>query len=145
MSEYQFYEFQAMDGPLTEAEQHAVSEFSSRVDPHPRRAIFTYSYSDLPVDERDLVAQYFDAMFYIANWGTARLIFRFPKELIDIQLIEPYCIEYCIECETRDEFVLMDIHLNDEGGDEWIDGEGVLDSLVALRDDILAGIFVCCI
>ena len=128
-----------MDRPLTESEQQAVSELSSRVNPHPRRAVFVYHYSNLPIDERDLVAQYFDALFYIANWGTTRLIFRLPKELVDLHLIEPYYLEYFIEFETRGDYVLLDIRTIDEEGYGWIDGEGHLDSLVGLRDDILAG------
>ena len=139
MSEYQYYEFLALDRPLSESEQQAVSELSSRVDPHPRRAVFVYHYSDLPIDERDLVAQYFDAMFYIANWGTTRLIFRLPKELVDLHHIELYSLEYFIEFETRGDYVLLDIQTNDEDGYGWIDGEGQLDSLVGLREDILAG------
>jgi hypothetical protein len=35
MSEYQYYEFQAIDRPLTAEEQQAVSKLSSRVEPHP--------------------------------------------------------------------------------------------------------------
>jgi hypothetical protein len=46
MSEYQYYEFQALDRPLTQEEQEAVASLSSRVDPHPRRAVFVYHYSD---------------------------------------------------------------------------------------------------
>ena len=39
MSEYQYYEFQAIDRPLTPKEQQAVAQLSSRVDPHPRDLI----------------------------------------------------------------------------------------------------------
>jgi hypothetical protein len=46
MSEYQYYEFQAIDRPLTEEEQQAVSQLSSRVDPHPWRAVFVYHWGD---------------------------------------------------------------------------------------------------
>ena len=42
MSEYQYYEFQAIDRPLTPEEQEAVARLSSRVAPHPRRTVFVY-------------------------------------------------------------------------------------------------------
>ncbi|MBK9053924.1 MAG: hypothetical protein IPL78_24335 [Chloroflexi bacterium] len=100
MSEYQYYEFQAIDRPLTEEEQRAVSRLSSRVDPHPRQAVFVYHYSDLPTNAKQLLAKYYDAMFYIANWGTTQLMFRFPQELVDVRQIEPYCVEDSITCET---------------------------------------------
>ena len=44
--EYQYYEFQAIDCPLTKAEQKYVQSLSSRVRPTATRAVFTYSYGD---------------------------------------------------------------------------------------------------
>ncbi|MEH2078268.1 MAG: hypothetical protein V7K57_28380 [Nostoc sp.] len=44
MSEYQYYEFQALDRPLTASEQASISSFSSRVQLSTTNAIFTYSY-----------------------------------------------------------------------------------------------------
>jgi hypothetical protein len=43
---YQYYEFQAIDRLLTAEEQQAVARLSSRVDPHPRQAVFVYHWSD---------------------------------------------------------------------------------------------------
>ncbi len=139
MSEYQYYEFQAIDRPLTEEEQRAVSRLSSRVDPHPRRAVFVYNYSDLPANEQELLVKYYDAMFYIANWGTTRLMFRFPQALIDVRQIESYCVEDAVTCETIGEYVVLDIFWNDEGGEysDWVEGEGFLDGLISLREAIL--------
>ena len=139
MSEYQYYEFQAIDRPLTDEEQRAVSRLSSRVDPHPRQAVFVYHYSDLPTDEKELLAKYYDAMFYIANWGTTQLMFRFPQELVDVRQIEPYCVEDSITCETIGEYVILDILWNDERGEysDWVEGEGFLDGLISLREAIL--------
>ena len=139
MSEYQYYEFQAIDRPLTDEEQRAVSRLSSRVDPHPRQAVFVYHYSDLPTNAKQLLAKYYDAMFYIANWGTTQLMFRFPQKLVDVRQIEPYCVEDSITCETIGEYVILDILWNDEGGeyDDWVEGEGFLDSLISLREAIL--------
>mgnify|MGYP001814456505 CR=1 FL=1 len=85
MSEYQYYEFQAIDRPLTESEQQAVAQLSSRVYTHPRRAVFTYSLSDFPARAEEILANYYDAMLYLANWGSRRLMFRFPKSLVDVE------------------------------------------------------------
>lgn len=46
MSEYQYYEFQALDRPLTASEQAYISSLSSRVQLSATNAIFTYSYGD---------------------------------------------------------------------------------------------------
>ncbi|CCI15973.1 hypothetical protein MICAF_170011 [Microcystis aeruginosa PCC 9807] len=42
MSEYQYYEFHAIDRPLTQEERAAISQLSSRVKPTATSASFTY-------------------------------------------------------------------------------------------------------
>jgi hypothetical protein len=122
---------------LTDEEQQVVSKLSSRVEPHPRRAVFVYHYSGLRADAKELLASYYDAMFYIANWGTTRLLFRFPRHLIDVEQIEPYCIEDYIACEIINDYVVLAMQWDDEEYDAWTEGEGYLDGLIGLRDDIL--------
>lgn len=62
MSEYQYYEFQAIDRPLTPEEQGYVRTLSRRVEPTPVQAIFTYSYGNFRGDPLDLLETHFDAM-----------------------------------------------------------------------------------
>jgi hypothetical protein len=45
MSTYQYYEFQAIDRLLTDEEQQAVAQLSSRLEPHPRQAVFVYHWN----------------------------------------------------------------------------------------------------
>jgi len=137
MSEYQYYEFQAIDRPLTPEEQKAVASLSSRVEPHPRRAIFVYHYSDFRGSARELLAEYYDAFFYIANWGTVRLGFRFPKHLVDYDEIQPYFIDDYVTGEVVGDYILVEIRMDNEEGFGWTEGEGYLDQLISLRDDIL--------
>lgn len=144
MSEYQYYEFQAIDRPLTEEEQQAVARLSSRVAPHPRRAVFTYSFGgSLRRRPEDLVAEYYDAMLYLANWGSRQLMFRFPKALVETEQTHRYNVatqDYpsdIIDVHTKGEHAILDIQLHEEGGLGWIEGEGWLDSLLGLRDAIL--------
>jgi hypothetical protein len=145
MSEYQYYEFQAIDRPLTEEEQQAVARLSSRVDPHPRRAVFTYSWSDFPGQAGKVLARYYDAMLYMANWGSRRLMFRFPKALVKPEQMEQYCVkslEYdsdTLTVYTVGEYVILDIRANDDQGDGWIEGEGWLDRQIGLREAVLQG------
>lgn len=143
MSEYQYYEFLAVDRPLTPDEQRAVARLSSRVDPHPRRAIFTYSWSDFPGRAEEVLAQYYDAMIYMANWGSRQLAFRFPKALIDPAQMQAFIpkfdFEGCISLSTTGEYTILNIEFHDEEGGDWIEGEGWLDRLVPLRADLLNG------
>ena len=142
MSEYQYYEFLAIDRPLSREEQEAVARLSSRVEPHPRRAVFTYSWSDFPGRAEDVLAKYYDAMLYMANWGSRQLMFRFPKALLDLERMQPYILPHDVDeyvsFSTVGEVVVLNIEFHEEGGD-WIEGEGWLDALVPLRDDILRG------
>jgi hypothetical protein len=138
MSEYQYYEFQAIDLSLTSAEKAAISQLSSRVKPTANRATFTYSHGDLPGDPKQVLAQYFDVMYYIANWGTQQLAFRFPKSLISPEAIVPYCIKGAIELTVTGDWAILDWKFNDEDGFGWIDDEqNILSELIDLRQEIL--------
>ncbi|WP_293332708.1 hypothetical protein [Microcoleus sp. CAWBG58] len=140
MSEYQYYEFQSVDRRLTQSEQEALSQLSSRARISSSKAIFVYSYGDLPGNEKELLVKYFDAMFYIANWGTIQLMFRFPKGLIDVEQMRKYCIEDIVEVSELNNYVILEILINEEEGfDDWIEGEGSLSSLIGLRQEILQG------
>ena len=144
MTEYQYYEFQAIDRSLTPEEQQAVARLSSRVAPHPRRAVFTYSFGGgLSLRAEDLLARYYDAMLCLANWGSRQLMFRFPRELIDLDQMQQYAAELwgsfvnAIRVEVEGQYVVLNIDLGEEGGLGWVVGEGWLDSLIGLRDALL--------
>jgi hypothetical protein len=147
MSEYQYYEFRAIDRPLTEEEQRTVGKLSSRVDLSPTQAVFVYNYSDFPADAEEILARYFDAMLYMANWGSCQLMFRFPKTVIDLEQVRPYCPPYDVEefmpffvsFTEKEAHAVLNIEWHEEGGWGWIEGEGWLPRLMGLRDDILRG------
>jgi hypothetical protein len=143
MSEYQYYEFQAIDRPLTEEEQQAVAQLSSRVEPHPWRAVFVYNYGDFHGDPEKVLARYYDAMLYITNWGSRRLMFRFPRSILDLEEVRAYCrppiVEDYISCSTVGEYIILNVEFRDETGGGWVEGEGWLPAMIGLRDDILRG------
>lgn len=143
MSEYQYYEFQAIDRPLSPEEQEAVARLSSRVHPHPRRAVFTYSWSGFPGSADEVLARYYDALLYMASWGSTKLMFRFPRAIFDLEGALAYCqpryVEEFVWFADHDEFPVLNIEFHEEEGGGWIEGEGWLDALLPLRDDILRG------
>jgi hypothetical protein len=95
MSEYQYYEWQAVDRPLTEKEMGEVDGLSSHMDVvTSTQAIVTYSWgSGLKHDPVKVLLKYFDGWIYLANWGSRQLAFRFPRASIDAKLVEAYCVE----------------------------------------------------
>jgi hypothetical protein len=140
MSEYQYYEFQAVDRPLTHEAQEEMRRLSSRVALTASSASFVYNYGDFRGNPYDVLAKYFDAMLYITNWGTRQLMFRFPANGIPRNIMSDYQYADSFEWSTAGKYVILNIEHNDENRDDgWIEGEGSLSGLVQLRDDILRG------
>jgi len=141
MSEYQYYEFKSIDKSLSQSEKDEVSSWSSRALVTNSSATFEYHYSDFPQDSLKVVEKYFDAMFYVANWGTRRLIFKIPQAFLD-KSVKQYCAEG-LEIYDSKGFILIDIWLEDDEGGGWIEGEGMLNSLITLRNDLMSGDYRC--
>lgn len=78
MSEYQYYEFQALDRPLTQAERGEISQLSSRVVLNSTSAAFTYHYGDFRGKPESVLEKYFDAMLY-CQLGIAPVNVSLPK------------------------------------------------------------------
>ena len=140
MSEYQYYEFLAIDRPLSAEDMAYVRTLSRRVEPTPTHAVFTYSYGDFPGDPLKLLAKHYDALLYLANWGSKQLAFRFPRAALDQAALQPYYygVEE-IELTTVSQHVILNIVFREKEGFGWIEGEGLLAGLAPLRDDILRG------
>lgn len=141
MSEYQYYEFRTLHRQLTPAQRAAVDKLSSHGNTTSTSFSVDYSYGDFKHNEREVLARYFDVFFYIANWGSTQLMFRFPRELIDIRSLEPYCIEgrLTVDHQTVADSLILSFEFNDEGGYDWIEGEDQLDGVIGLYDAILGG------
>ena len=89
MSEYQSYEFQAVDRPLTEAEMADLRALSSRAKITPSRFVNVYNFGDFRGDPLQLMQRYFDAFVYEANWGKRQLMFRLPSSLVPSDTLAP--------------------------------------------------------
>lgn len=130
MSEYQYYEFLAIDRPLGPDEIASIRQLSSRVQPTPTHAVFTYSFGDFRGNPLNVLAKYYDVLLYIANWGTKQLAFRFPKAAIDLEALQPYYygVEE-IELTAAGDYVILNIMFQEKEGFDWIEGEGELAGL----------------
>src|SRR3954464_5846367 len=147
MSEYQYYEFVAIDQPLSAAEQADLRAISTRALITPTSFVNHYEWGQLKADPRRLVERYFDAFLYLANWGTHRLMFRLPAEVLGRSAtagVEQYLVGDCSSAWTTDGFVVIDLFAEDEDGEydeEWLDGSGLLASIVPVRAELMAGDF----
>jgi hypothetical protein len=140
MSEYQYYEWQTIDRPLTAAEQREVNALSSHMDTvSSTQAIVTYSWGDFKHSPGEVLLQYFDAFLYDSNFGSRQLMFRLPKELVDMQALEAYYLEDWIEFEEHGPYCVLAVTGENDDGYEWVESEGILGQLAPLREQLLQG------
>lgn len=138
MSEYQYYEFQAIDRPLTKAEMAELRALSTRASISPTRFVNVYNWGDFRGDPLALMKQYFDAFLYVANWGMHWFMLRLPRSVLDPETAERYCVADGASLHVADNHVILAFESeDDDGGDE--DGEECLASLVPLRSELSAG------
>ena len=139
MSEYQYYEWQAIDRPLTAAERAAVDKLSSHIEVSATHATVEYNYGDFKHDPEQVLARYFDAFLYFANWGNPRLAFRLPKNLVDAERLQPYLWTECAELKTVGDHCILSFSTPEQDEPDWETNEGELGTLAPLRRDILQG------
>ncbi|NEP20345.1 MAG: hypothetical protein F6J97_26275 [Leptolyngbya sp. SIO4C1] len=138
MSEFQHYEFQALDRALTKADQDYISRLSSRVRLSATSAEFVYNYGDFRGDPEQLLDRCFDMMVYRASFGVRRLMIRLPKTT-PIEPYEPYCVDYLISLKRMAKSVILDINLSSETYYDWLSDESHLAGLTEIRADLLRG------
>jgi hypothetical protein len=139
MSEYQFYEFQAIDRPLSQEDQVYVQGLSSRVNLSDTKAQFTYSYGAFRGDPEKLLDRCFDIFVYVASFGVRKLMIRFPKDSVKANLFEPYCVKHNIEVKTTPKSIILDIDICQESYSGWLSETTYTPGLAALREEILTG------
>jgi hypothetical protein len=138
MSEYQYYEFLALDRKLTAGEMRELRAVSTRADITATRFVNEYHWGDFKGDPRAWVERYFDAFLYLANWGTRELLFRLPPGSLDPETAEWYCPGHPAEAEG-DPLILSFTSDQDGGDDEWVEPGGLLASIAAVRAEIAGG------
>jgi hypothetical protein len=138
MSEYQYYEFRAVDRPLSKQEMGALRAISSRAEITPTTFVNTYNWGDFKGNPDALMKKYFDAFVYVANWGTHRFMMRVPRWALKEAALSAYCTGESATARESGDFVILDFRSDDEEGD-WEQGEGYMDSLIPVRAELLNG------
>lgn len=112
MSEYQYYEFLAVDRPLDDHQQAEV---------------------------RWMMERYNDAHLYLTNRGTHRIMLRLPRNLLDIDVAEDHCVGDQVTLWTTGKFLVLDMTSEDDSGDGEYDPQGKLSAIVGARTELAAG------
>lgn len=139
MSEYQYYEFLAIDRPLTDREQAEVRALSTRARITATSFTNEYQWGDFKGSPTALMERYYDAHLYLANWGTHRVMLRLPAALLSPEVAQRYCVGEQVTCWASGEHVILD--LTSEAEEEyWEDDvDRSLSAIVGVRAELAAG------
>lgn len=140
MSEYQYYEFQAIDRPLSGADQDALRALSTRARITATSFTNSYEWGDFKGDPARLMEKWFDLHLYMANWGSRRLTLRWPARLVDQTQLDAFLgkIDYAT-IRSAGKNLILDINIDEVESEDWDDGSGWLAALTPLRADVLGG------
>ena len=139
MSEYQYYEFLALDRPLTEKQRAELRSISTRAEITATRFVNEYQWGDLKGDPRKMVERYFDAFLYLANWGTRHLMFRLPRGVLDVKTTGLYCYTDAASLIETSDHLIVSLYADREPDDYWEEPGGQLAAMVQARSDLAAG------
>lgn len=140
MSEYQYYEFQAVDRLLDAQAQKELRAISSRARITASSFVNSYDWGDLKADPLKLVARYFDLFVYVANWGTRWFAIKLPKAALDLGAVRCYQLDNeLLALQTAGEHIILSINRGEVEDEDWDDGSGWLAALAPLRSELLAG------
>jgi len=144
VSEYQYYEFLAVDRPLNEDELKQVRALSTRARITPTHFTNEYHWGDFRGDPTKMVEQFYDAHLYFANWGSRRLVLRLPATQLTAKAATPYALHDSLTVRTRSRRTLLDFQLSSEDGGEWdFESSFSLSAFIGLRAELAAGDLRC--
>ncbi|HUI06367.1 MAG TPA: hypothetical protein VL486_05125 [Verrucomicrobiae bacterium] len=142
MSEYQYYEFQAIDRPLTSVQMAELRAVSTRARITATSFTNEYHWGSFKGDPNRWMERYFDAYLYFANWGTRHLMLRVPARLLPLDVVEPYYDGRSLSCRVKGEHVILS-YLSETEDYDWEEDSGELSNLTPLRADLLRGDYRC--
>jgi len=143
MSEYQYYEFRAVDRPLNSKEMAELRSLSTRAEITPTSFTNSYEWGDFKGDPAALMDRYFDAFLYYANWGSRQLMLRVPNRFLDTEAVSAYCDGEALSIRVKGDYAVIDFSSEDEGGDdsgdEWEEEGSWMTSMISLRSELMRG------
>ena len=140
MSEYQCYEFLAIDRPLSPKQQGELRDISTRAEISSTRFWNEYQWGDLKADPGKLLLKYFDVHHYFANWGSRVLMVRLPAAQVDLAKLKPYFSGHGAKVSKAGKYLVTEFWANDdEPRDEEPSDGGQFAELVPVRGQLLQG------
>lgn len=147
MSEYQYYEFVAIDRPLTPEEQATLRRYSSRARITADSFSNEYHWGEFKGDADAWMERYFDAHLYVASWDQRQLQLRLPASSLPPERL----FAYADQEDNSSPFFARQVGSHcifswnfaatswDDCDAEEMEFEHHLSTLLALRDELLGG------
>jgi hypothetical protein len=142
VSEYQYYDFRALDRPLTKNEMAALRSISTRAAITATSFTNHYEWGELKANPNKLPEKYFDAFVYVANWKTHEFNIRLPQGSVDYKLLKGMESGDSLRVRKTGTFVIVEFGFESKVNGED-DGTGWMASLMPLRSDLLRGDLRC--
>jgi len=139
MSEYQSYEFLAIDRLLTQQERSELRAISSRAEITPTSFSNEYNWGDLKADPAKLLERYFDLHIYLTNWGTRRLAMKLPIEALSPEEAAPYFVGDCATVRRAGKHTIIDLWSEREEFEDWDEVSGWMGAIAGCRNGLLRG------
>lgn len=142
MSEYQYYEFAAIDRRLTAVEMAQLRKVSTRGRISAAGFVNHYEWGGLKADPADWMRRYFDAFVYTANWCSCQLSLRVPLATFRKTDLKPFAARHSLTIDASDEHWIITWRLDESENHDRFgmdDGSGWMGRLAPLRDELLRG------
>lgn len=137
MSEYQYYEFLAIDRSLTNEEQRELRRYSTRAQITSSRFTNEYHWGNFKGDVEGWMDSYFDVFLYFADWGSRTLKIRLSQASLSTDAFSVYSSEVMYARDSGDNLVLS-FELEGDG-EEPVEDEPEIASLIGIREELLRG------
>lgn len=144
MTEYHYYEFQAVDRPLRQQEQAELRRMAPRSTLTAYRLSHVYRHVHPDWKPEPLLERCFDAYLHLAHVrrGERVLMLRLPRRTLEAKRVAPYLCEGVGVRAVGDKVLLSFRALHEQPGD-WGDEEEWMPALLPLRGELLAGDLRC--
>jgi hypothetical protein len=139
MSEYQYYEFQAVDHRLGEREMQELRSFSTRARITPTSFTNEYEWGSFKGNPNAWMEKYFDGYLYLANWGTREVQLAVPAKVLPAKTARPYCCSEAASSREKSGKLILKFLTDEEPDGEWVEGEGNLSPLLQIRNELANG------
>jgi len=140
MSEYQYFEFQAIDRPLTKKDMAEPRSYSTRARITPTSFINGYSWGNFKGNADVWMDKYFDAFLYFANWGTRILKLRLADSVLSAKTARLYAAGESAAVRVKNGHLMFTFLSENEDRDEdSIESEGWLASIISVRAELALG------